>query len=53
MQVPIKINYIMYFKEKILSQQAEWERVRPVKPFLDNVREVIKKDMSAYRGGFI
>jgi len=25
------------FKEKILSQQAEWERVRPVKPFLDNI----------------
>jgi len=25
------------FKEKILSEQAEWERKNPVKPFLDNV----------------
>jgi len=25
------------FKEKILSEQAEWERQRPVKPFLDNI----------------
>jgi len=25
------------FSEKILSQQAEWERKSPVKPFLDNI----------------
>lgn len=28
-----------HFKEKILSEQAKWERERPVKPFLDNVFE--------------
>jgi len=25
------------FKEKILTEQAEWERARPVKPFLDSL----------------
>jgi len=25
------------FSEKILSEQAEWERQKPVKPFLDNI----------------
>jgi len=27
------------FKEKILNEQAEWEKERPVKPFLDNLFE--------------
>lgn len=25
------------FVEPLLNQQAEWERVKPVKPFLDNL----------------
>ena len=32
------------FKEPILSQQAEWERLRPVKVFLDKVFQVIERE---------
>ena len=32
------------FKEPILSQQAEWERLRPVKVFLDKVFQVIQRE---------
>jgi hypothetical protein len=31
------------FKEPILSQQAEWERLRPVKVFLENIFRGQKK----------
>ena len=34
------------FKEPILSQQAEWERLRPVKVFLEKVFQVIEMEKS-------
>jgi len=29
--------FYIYVQEKILADQAEWEKTRPVKPFLEQV----------------
>mgnify|MGYP006975447112 CR=1 FL=1 len=41
-------------QDKIISEQAEWERERPVKPFLDKVIYMFKyKDFSKKRFGLL